>query len=85
MSVRKIWPTNAVDLVRRWLTEAAKVPVDPSAQQLAGVQRPQWPRLHGRFRRRSGPPRRLFRRRSESSWSSPRKPRHSCRGTCAPQ
>ncbi|MCB0930312.1 MAG: bifunctional proline dehydrogenase/L-glutamate gamma-semialdehyde dehydrogenase [Mycobacterium sp.] len=28
---------QAVDLVRRWLTEAAKVPVDPSAQQLAGV------------------------------------------------
>lgn len=28
---------DAVALVRRWLTEAAKVPVDASAQQLAGV------------------------------------------------
>lgn len=28
---------KAVELVRRWLTEAAKVPVDFSAQQLAGV------------------------------------------------
>ncbi|TQJ59297.1 L-proline dehydrogenase [Arthrobacter sp. SLBN-83] len=28
---------EAVALVRHWLTEAAKVPVDPSAQQLAGV------------------------------------------------
>ena len=28
---------KAVDLVRHWLTEAAKVPVDPSAEQLAGV------------------------------------------------
>lgn len=28
---------EAVALVRRWLTEAAKVPVDASAQQLAGV------------------------------------------------
>jgi RHH-type proline utilization regulon transcriptional repressor/proline dehydrogenase/delta 1-pyrroline-5-carboxylate dehydrogenase len=28
---------EAVTLVRRWLTEAAKVPVDASAQQLAGV------------------------------------------------
>ena len=28
---------RAVDLVRHWLTEAAKVPVDPSAEQLAGV------------------------------------------------
>jgi RHH-type proline utilization regulon transcriptional repressor/proline dehydrogenase/delta 1-pyrroline-5-carboxylate dehydrogenase len=28
---------EAVALVRRWLTEAAKVPVDASAKQLAGV------------------------------------------------
>ncbi|GAC1605648.1 MAG: hypothetical protein NVS3B6_18240 [Pseudarthrobacter sp.] len=28
---------ETVTLVRRWLTEASKVPVDASAQQLAGV------------------------------------------------
>jgi RHH-type proline utilization regulon transcriptional repressor/proline dehydrogenase/delta 1-pyrroline-5-carboxylate dehydrogenase len=28
---------QAVALVRRWLTESAKIPADPSAQQLAGV------------------------------------------------
>lgn len=33
----KTLANEAVALVRRWLTEAAKVPVDPSAQQLAGV------------------------------------------------
>ena len=34
---------RAVDLVRHWLTEAAKVPVDPSAEQLAGVLKdPNW-------------------------------------------
>ena len=30
-------PEESVALVRRWLTEASKVPVDASAQQLAGV------------------------------------------------
>ena len=29
--------TEAVRLVRHWLTEGAKVPVDASARQLAGV------------------------------------------------
>jgi hypothetical protein len=29
--------TDAIALVRRWLTEASKVPVDASAEQLAGV------------------------------------------------
>ena len=33
----KALATEAVALVRHWLTEAAKVPVDASAQQLAGV------------------------------------------------
>ena len=33
----KALATEAVALVRRWLTEAAKVPVDASAEQLAGV------------------------------------------------
>ncbi|MHC6592073.1 proline dehydrogenase family protein [Arthrobacter sp. C152] len=33
----KALASEAVALVRRWLTEAAKVPVDASAQQLAGV------------------------------------------------
>ncbi|MGN7149391.1 bifunctional proline dehydrogenase/L-glutamate gamma-semialdehyde dehydrogenase [Arthrobacter sp. SAFR-179] len=33
----KALANDAVALVRRWLTEAAKVPVDASAQQLAGV------------------------------------------------
>ncbi|WP_314215652.1 bifunctional proline dehydrogenase/L-glutamate gamma-semialdehyde dehydrogenase [Pseudarthrobacter equi] len=33
----KALATEAVALVRRWLTEAARVPVDASAEQLAGV------------------------------------------------
>ena len=75
---------ETIALVRRWLTEAAKVPVDASAEQLAGVLKdPNGLDFTVGFVDGVDPPRGPAGRRPQPRRAAPRTSRRSCPGTCA--